>query len=406
MAPRQDPTHATRVRDAAPDPGRLRWAMLALLFVCRTSLGFQFQAMGSTAPRVAAEFGLNLAETGTLIGLFMLPGLFLALPSGYAGRHVSDRRLLAIGLLVMGLGGVLAALAAGFGWLALARIVSGIGFAVGTVYFSKMVADWFAGRELATAMGMLVVSWPLGIAIGQIAHDWMMNAHHWRLAFAVAAAYCAGAGCALWVGYRAAPGAAAPRAAAGQGGLPGRELSLTLLAAAAWGFFNAGYLVFLSFAPHALQAGGLPAREAIPVVSAASLLMMISIPLCGHLADRTGRHDAFLYGCSAVAVLCMLAVPDPGLGVAACVVFGLIGLGPAGVIMSLTGQAMSPARRAFGMGLFSTGYYAITAPAPAIAGWLVDTSGRPRDALALAAFCFAVPIAANLAFRILHARPR
>jgi MFS family permease len=110
------------VRDAAPDPGRLRWAMLALLFVCRTSLGFQFQAMGSTAPRVAAEFGLNLAETGTLIGLFMLPGLFLALPSGYAGRHVSDRRLLAIGLLVMGLGGVLAALAAGFGWLALARI--------------------------------------------------------------------------------------------------------------------------------------------------------------------------------------------------------------------------------------------------------------------------------------------
>ena len=127
MAPRQDPTHATRVRDAAPDPGRLRWAMLALLFVCRTSLGLQFQAMGSTAPRVAAEFGLNLAETGTLIGLFMLPGLFLALPSGYAGRHVSDRRLLAIGLLVMGLGGVLAALAAGFGWLALARIVSGIG---------------------------------------------------------------------------------------------------------------------------------------------------------------------------------------------------------------------------------------------------------------------------------------
>jgi len=102
--------------------------------------------MGSPAPRGAAEFGLNLAETGTLIGLFMLPGLFLALPSGYAGRHVSDRRLLAIGLLVMGLGGALAALAAGFGWLALARIVSGIGFAVGTVYFSKMVADWFAGR--------------------------------------------------------------------------------------------------------------------------------------------------------------------------------------------------------------------------------------------------------------------
>jgi MFS family permease len=384
----------------------MRWAMLALLFACRTSLGFQFQAMGSTAPEVAGAFGLNLAETGTLIGLFMLPGLFLALPSGYAGRHVGDRRLLAIGLLVMGLGGATAALAAGFGSLALARILGGIGFVIGTVYFSKMVADWFAGRELATAMGMLVVSWPFGIAIGQIAHDWIMIQYHWRVAFAVAGAYSAAAGLALWVGYRAAPGAAGPHGAAAQGGMPRRELALTLIASCAWAFFNAGYLVFLSFAAHALQAGGMPAREAIPVVSAASLLMMLSIPLCGFLADRSGRPDALLYGCSTVAVLCMLALPVPGLGVVACVVFGLVGLGPAGVIMSLTGQAMSPARRAFGMGVFSTTYYAITAPAPAVAGWLVDSSGAPRDALALAALCFALTIAANLAFRIAHPRLR
>ena len=150
----------------------------------------------------------------------------------------------------------------------------------------------------------------------------------------------------------------------------------------------------------------MPARDAIPLVSASSLLMMLSIPLCGYLADRTGRHDAFLYGCSAVAVLCMLAVPEASLGVAACIVFGLIGLGPAGVIMSLTGQAMSPSRRAFLMGVFSTTYYAVTAPAPALAGWLVDASGAPRLAMALAALYFALTIVANLAFRVAQARLR
>jgi hypothetical protein len=41
-----------------------------------------------------------------------------------------------------------------------------------------------------------------------------------------------------------------------------------------------------------------------------------------------------------------------------------------------------------------------------VAGWLVDSSGAPRDALALAALCFALTIAANLAFRIAHPRLR
>jgi predicted MFS family arabinose efflux permease len=263
-----------------------------------------------------------------------------------------------------------------------------------------MVQDWFGGKELATAMGILVVSWPFGIAIGQVAHDWLMTQFHWRLPFAIAAAYCTTAALALWLGYRAPPGVAAPLGAAAPAGLPRRELWLTLLAASVWAFFNAGYLVFLSFAPKALLDSGFAAQQAIPMVSAASALMMISIPLSGFIADRTGRPDAVLYLCSAVAVVCLLALPYAPFAVLACVLFGLIGMGPAGVIMALTGQAMSPAQRAFGMGVFSTIYYAMTAPAPALAGWLVDRSGKPQDALVLAAALFALTMLANLAFRV------
>jgi hypothetical protein len=32
-----------------------------------------------------------------------------------------------------------------------------------------MIADWFERREIATAMSVLMMSWPLGIMIGQIA---------------------------------------------------------------------------------------------------------------------------------------------------------------------------------------------------------------------------------------------
>jgi len=44
---------------------------------------------------------------------------------------------------------------------------------VSTLYFTKMTADWFSGRELATAMSVMVVSWPFGIAMGQIGHGWL-----------------------------------------------------------------------------------------------------------------------------------------------------------------------------------------------------------------------------------------
>lgn len=392
---------------ASPDEeGRTRWAMLALLFFCRTSLGFQFQTMGSAAPGVTAEIGLSLTEIGTLIGFFMLPGVVLSIPSGYAARYMSDKGLLVLGLLVMGLGGATAAIAAGFGMLALGRILCGIGFVIGTIYFAKMVQDWFGGKELATAMGILVVSWPFGIAIGQVAHDWLMTQFHWRLPFAIAAAYCTTAALALWLGYRAPPGIAAPRGAAAPAGLPRRELWLTLLAASVWAFFNAGYLVFLSFAPKALLESGFAVQQAIPMVSAASALMMISIPLSGVIADRSGRPDTVLYLCSAVGVICLLALPYAPFAVISCVLFGLIGMGPAGVIMALTGQAMSPARRAFGMGVFSTIYYAITAPAPALAGWIVDRTSAPQDALILAAALFALTMAANLAFRVAVRRSR
>jgi predicted MFS family arabinose efflux permease len=401
MAPQQGSGQAS-----PQDEGRLRWAMLALLFFCRTSLGFQFQTMGSAAPGVTAEIGLSLTEIGTLIGFFMLPGVVLSIPSGYAARYMSDKGLLVLGLLVMGLGGATAAIAAGFGMLALGRILCGVGFVIGTIYFAKMVQDWFGGKELATAMGILVVSWPFGIAIGQVTHDWLMTQFHWRLPFAIAAAYCSTAALALWLGYRAPPGIAAPRGAAAPAGLPRRELWLTLLAASVWAFFNAGYLVFLSFAPKALLESGFAAQQAIPMVSAASALMMISIPVSGVIADRSGRPDAVLYLCSAVGVICLLALPYAPFAVISCVLFGLIGMGPAGVIMALTGQAMSPARRAFGMGVFSTIYYAITAPAPALAGWIVDRTGAPQDALMLAAALFALTMVANLAFRVAVRRIR
>jgi len=379
----------------------LRWWILGLLFACRTGLGLQFQTLGSVSDSLVAALGFSYAQIGTLIGLFMLPGLLLALPAGYMGRWASDRTLVALALLCMAAGGILAALAQGFGQLALGRLACGAGFVISTIYLTKMTADWFAGKELATAMGLLVMSWPLGIALGQVGQVWIDLHFGWPSVFVVASLYCALGSVALFLLYRP-PAEAAPAQAVAMG-LPRRELLLTLLAAITWGLYNAGYVVYLSFAPRVLVAGGYGPAEAAAVISLASWAMIVSGALGGRIADRTGRGEQLFYLCSVVGIGALLLMQHTGLAVGLSLLFGLAGGAPAGVIMALTAEAMAPQRRAFGMGVFFSFYFVLLSLGPPLAGWLFDRSGDPFLPILFAVLLF---LGAALSFRLFRVLQR
>jgi len=371
-----------------------RWWILGLLFACRTALGFQFQTLGSVSDSLVSSLGFSYAQIGTLIGLFMLPGLALALPAGYLGRWLPERVLVGMAFLCLAAGSVIAALAQGFGQLALGRVAAGAGFVISTIYLTKMTADWFAGKELATAMGMLVMSWPLGIALGQIGHAWTDLHFDWHVVFLVAAGYCALSALAVFLLYRP-PGTGKPLRP-GPIGLPRHELRLTLLAATVWGLFNAGYIVYLSFAPRVLMGAGYGPAQAAAIVSLASWAMIFSGAIGGRIADRTGKGALMLYICTAVAGLALLLLRQSSLAIVLCLLFGLFGGAPAGVIMALTGEAMAAQRRAFGMGVFFSLYFVIMTLGPPLAGWLFDRSGDPFMPILLAA---ALIVAAALVYR-------
>jgi predicted MFS family arabinose efflux permease len=379
-----------------------RWWILALLFVCRTGLGFQFQTLGSVSDSLVSTLGFSYVEIGTLIGLFMLPGLVLALPAGYMGRWLSDRVLVGGALFCLAVGGVIAAVAQGFGLLALGRIAAGAGFVISTIYLTKMTADWFAGHQLATAMGILVMSWPLGIAMGQIGHVWVALHFDWRAVFLVAALYCALSGLALFLLYQPPPALKAVRA--GPIGLPRNELVLTLLAATAWGLFNAGYIVYLSFAPRVLVAGGYGPAQAAGIISLASWMMILSGPLGGRLADRSGRGPLIMTVCTAGGIVSLLLLRHTEMAVLLSLAYGLFGGAPAGVIMALTGEAMAPQRRAFGMGLFFSFYFVLMTLGPPVAGWLFDLSGDPFRPIQFAIGLFILAALTYHLFRALKSR--
>jgi predicted MFS family arabinose efflux permease len=384
---------------------RKRWAMLGLIFAARVGLGFQFQTMGSVADPVAARLHLSFAEVGTLIGLFLMPGLVLAIPAGFAGRYAPDRVLVALGLASLAMGGALAAIADGFAVLAAGRLLCGVGFVLTSLYFTKMVADWFAGRELATAMAVLVMSWPFGIAMGQVGHSWLAATQGWRTPFVVASLYCLIGAIAMLLAYRPPPSVGAAGAAP-SAKLSSREWTLTLIVALAWAGFNAGYVVYLSFGPRVLIAGGLSEFQAASILSLASWVMIFSGTLCGLIADRIGRSALIVTFCLCCAMASLALLPQVAWAIPVSLMFGLLGVAPAGLIMALTGAAMAPEKRAFGMGVFLSVYFLLQAPAPALAGWLYDLTANPFVPILLAIALFGLTLLSYVAFRIAQRRLR
>jgi predicted MFS family arabinose efflux permease len=397
-----DPSNSGAIRfNGSSGASAARWWTLALIFFTRTAIGFQFQTLGSVGPNLAREFGFSYAEIGTLIGLFMVPGLFLAIPAGWLGSACPDRILVAFGLIALAVGGALSAMAGGFGFLAAGRLLCGAGFVVCTLYFTKMTTDWFSGREVATAMSVMVMSWPFGIAMGQIGHGWLADHDAWRYPFLAASLYCALSAVLIFALYRPpTESATINSSSAGSARLLKKEWILLLIASIPWAAFNAAYVIYLSFAPRVLVADGYSELSAAATISLASWVMLGSGAVCGQIADRTGRSDLVLYFCLTAGVVALLALKLTAYATIWSLVFGLIGMAPAGIIMALTGQAVAKERRAFGIGVFFSAYFLIVAPAPAIAGRLFDITHWAFAAIIFAMALMIVTGVATNGFRL------
>ena len=380
-----------------------RWLILFLLFFARISLGFQFQTMGSVSSQIIDELSFNYTQIGTLIGIFMVPGLFLAIPAGLSGNFLSDKSIIGLGLITLGLGGGIASLSETYELFFSGRLICGVGFVFSTIFFAKVTTDWFEGKELATAMSILVMSWPFGIAMGQIGHGWLATNFDWRWAFIIASSYCAISAFLIMILFHSPPHIKSEKVSFGIR-LTGNELLLTLVASSAWGLFNAGYVVYLSFGPSILIAQGMDTVSALGVISIASWIMIFSGALCGYIADRSGRPDLIVFICLTFSMLSLLSLCFTTANLMSVLIFGLIGMAPAGLIIALAAKAMRPENRALGMGIFFMGQFFLQGPAPGIAGWIYDNTLSPTFPMLFGIFLFLSTAIATVVFNQLKKR--
>lgn len=381
-----------------------RWRVLAALSLARVSMGFQFQSVASAAPLLSANLGFDQAQIGWLVGLYMLPGVALALPGGMLGARYGDKRIVLVGLLLMVLGGLGFALASDIAQASIARAVMGVGAVLLNVLLAKMVTDWFAGRELVLAMSILINAWPIGIGVALLTLGAVAQGVSWQAAFIVTAAVSAFGMFLVFFGFARAPGASKAQAI-DLGSLTRREWILICAIGLPWMIYNAGYALLVAFLPAHFVGSGLSIVTAGGMTALNTVLVIASVQAGGLLVQRYGRSDLIVHSSLAALVLVLAGLLTSNAPLPWLVASGLVAGLPAGIFVSLPGEVLRPESRSTGMGIFYTIYYAGIALVPPIAGAVSDRTGSSAAPIWMAAACFGLSSGAFLVVRWLQKSP-
>ncbi|MDP6665869.1 MAG: MFS transporter [Dehalococcoidia bacterium] len=383
-----------------------RWLFIVIVFLIRTTFSFQFQAVGSVSSFLRDDLLISHAQVGTLIGIYMLPGVAIALPGGFFIKYFGDRRMAGYGLSLMVVGGIVFGLSDTYALAIAGRLVSGIGAVLINVAMTKIVTDRFAGREIRTALAIMVSSWPFGIALGLVGQGAMADALSWQAVMFLTSAISAVGLAALLLMVRVPQATTAPVASARLLSLSRPELVLASLAGLAWAAYNVGFVMFVSFGPDALVARGIARVDSDALVSIGVWVTMFSIPLGGYLAEKIGRPQITIMMFASLLAVTIGVFPYLAIPAILSMLFGAMIGPPTGPLVALPSDGLRPENRGPGLGVYYTWSYAAKAIGPAVAGAGRNITGSASTPLFIGAGLFASTVLFVVLFQLFAARHR
>ena len=352
-----------------------RWGLALAIGLIRVAFGFQLQTIASLGPDLTRSYGIDYAMLGTLVGIYMAAGAFVALPAGFAARRFGDYPIAVIGMAIMVAGQLLAAFGTVPTILA-GRLLSGLGVVALTVLQGKIIADRFSAREFTLVMGAIVGSFPIGLGLAQVVLPAIASIWNVPAAFLVGA-LSAAIPFALFLWCWSDEPAFTSRSTA----WPSRpEIWLVAIAGLIWTAYNAGYHNYLAFVPSLLASRGHSPALAGAVLATATWANLPAILLGGGLALRFGGTRVFLAG----TIATFIGVVGPAFAdwpLLWAALFGTVGSIHGGLIVEMGTLSAKPQNRAVGMGIFYTTYYAGAAIIPGLCGRVADAMGDPMGAL-------------------------
>lgn len=349
--------------------------VLGALCLGRFCMGLQLQTVASLAPFIMPDLGFSFSDIGLLIGLFLAPGIVLAIPGSIFAARFGHVRIGVTGVVLMAAGSLGLALVGSFWESVVARLVAGTGGIMLNITFLRLAALLFEGRAMNRAIAIVMSAWPVGLGLGALAYPILAEFGGWRFPLWLVTGVTLSAALAVAVFVREPAQRGNEHASRSLLGMEGRSWRLSLILGSAFACFTAGGIVVLSFAPPFLQLSGLDFATASAVTSLLVWLGLLGTPFGGWLADRLGSARGVILagalGSTLIILLLILGLPPLPLSMLLGILWGL----PAAPFTGLLQRMLPRSDLGPGYGLYFTLFYCGFFGFPAVAGWLTDFTG-------------------------------
>ncbi|WP_334175874.1 MFS transporter [Pseudoxanthobacter sp.] len=338
-------------------------------------------------PRIAAEFGLSLAESGRIVSVYALAMICGAVGINLVGRRFAVRRIIVVAILLFALANLFSALASDYAMLLVGRAWSGLSqgavYGLGTAAAATIAERSHATRAVSVVFIGPTVAMVLGVPLAAIASI----GHDWRIVFAVVG-LVALASCAVLSRLMPETRGLAIVPARQMTGLAGNRKLIAIYAVTILTF--GGSTMAFTYFPTLIAQGGAGAGFYLTVFGFGTVVGNL---LAGRVSDRAGYATAAtlaIVGLIACLLLLPLALSWPA-GLAPLVFFwGLFAFSLPPVlqteaVMVARAEGLSAAASSLNTAAFNVGIGA----AALLASLVVEAAGLPVIPLAGAGLALA-----------------
>jgi MFS family permease len=366
-----------------------RWVILTIVYLSILAFTLIFQSIPPILPLILSELHLTYSQSGLLMSLFSLPGIFVS----FLGGFLADRygmRPLGTGCFLLMIGGtLLVGLGMNLQILWWGRIIAGIGGFTLSVFLPKLLSQWFKDRELGLAMGIYNTGVPLGSVICFGLFGKMGSLWGWRIPILLTGIYLLIAFILFLILYRLPPSREM-----------GEGRPLTILKSSkemgwpiwwvgfSWLWFNAAFTSFATFAPNLFLEKGYTIEQSglligIPLLGS----LLLSAPT-GYLVDRF-RHQEWLIAIGGVALsILTLSFNFSSSFLLLVISMGIFSAMIPAPIYSLPPEILKLANVGLGFGVISTCSSIGLFAAPYLVGKMKDLTGSDQWSFVLISLFF------------------
>ncbi|MCW4012633.1 MAG: MFS transporter [Candidatus Bathyarchaeota archaeon] len=358
-----------------------------LLILSVVSMQITASTIYMVFPLFFAEHGISNTQSGVLISIGTLAGVFSGLLAGKFSDSYGRKWILVGGTGIYAIVFYLFAfMSKDFTTFFVLRFFEGIGFYVMPVLVSAMCADTFGRQERGRMMSLFSMAGGIGQLIGPLSAPYLIKGNDYTMYFIFSGTFVLISAIALAILVKETLPSelrvkSAPKIGFNMGNFIGsvkklgRPFMLLLVAIL---LYRTGYtLIDPFFSVYMREVLNLDLSNMSYLFALRAVCTLIFAPIAGYLADKWGRKPTFVVSMAlvAVALVAYTQMTQPYHIYYVRALDAIAGVVVFNSIRTITADLLAPEVRGFGMGLYSTISQESSTVGAIFGGYLIDVMG-------------------------------